>query len=230
MKICGFQKLSMVDVPGKLAATIFTGGCNLRCPFCHNAPLVTGVAQQPNIPVQDVLNFLETRKGLLDAVCVSGGEPLLQNDVGDFIRTIRDMGFFVKLDTNGTYPDQLANLMADGLIDSVAMDIKNRLEKYPLTVGVPQFDTRPIEESVNILMQGSIPFEFRTTVVREFHQDSDFESIGHWLDGAPVYILQNFVDSGHLIQSDLHGVSPEEMERFRTIAAPYFGSAELRGL
>lgn len=230
MQICGYQKLSMVDVPGKLAATIFTGGCNLRCPFCHNAPLVTGVAQQPDVPVQEVLDFLETRRGLLDAVCVSGGEPLLQNDVADFIRAVRDMGFFVKLDTNGTYPDQLANLLADGLVDSVAMDIKNRLEKYPLTVGLPQFDTRPVEESVNFLMHGSVPYEFRTTVVREFHQETDFSAIGRWLEGAPVYVLQNFVDSGHLIQSGLHGVTPEEMERFRAIAAPHFGSAELRGL
>ena len=166
MYICGLQKLAMVDYPGKIAATVFTGGCNLRCPFCHNALLVTRLSETPEIPQSEVLDFLRSRKGLLDGVVLSGGEPLMQPDAADFLRSVRDLGFAVKLDTNGCYPDRLASLLEEGLVDYVAMDIKNCREKYGETVGIPNFDTAPVEESVRLLRSSGVEYEFRTTLVR----------------------------------------------------------------
>lgn len=227
MRICGLQKLSLLDYPEKLAATVFTGGCNLRCPFCHNALLVTGEAE--TLPTDEVLAFLKTRRGLLDGVCLTGGEPLLQDDLRELVIRIRDLGFAVKLDTNGTFPERLDSLLRDGLLDYVAMDIKNSLPKYPATVGLPRFPTAPVEESVRILRQGTVPYEFRTTLVREFHTEDDLLSIVSWLEGSPRYYLQTFVDSGGLILPGLHGFSPEEMQHFAEIARPYFGIAEVRG-
>lgn len=230
MHIGGLQKLAMVDYPGKLAATIFTAGCNLRCPFCHNAPLVTHTEQAETLSEGDVLAFLSSRKGLLDGVVLSGGEPLLQDGVADLLRAIRTLGFSVKLDTNGCYPERLAALLKEGLVDYVAMDIKNCLPKYPMTVGLRNFDTAPIEQSVTLLRQGSVAYEFRTTAIREFHTAADFLAIAHWLEGAPRYFIQNFVDSGNLVGENVHGFSPEELQRFASPLSPYFGQVELRGI
>ena len=157
MLIYGLQKLSLLDFPGKLAATVFTGGCNLRCPFCHNASLVTRFSEYERISEEEVLSFLEKRKGLLDGVCITGGEPLLQEDLAEFIIKIRAMGFLVKLDTNGCLPDKLDSLIRRSLVDYVAMDIKNSFDKYPLTVGTPDFDPTPVFKSAELLMSGSIP-------------------------------------------------------------------------
>ena len=206
MLICGLQKLSLLDYPEKLAATIFTGGCNMRCPFCHNALLVTRVSESETIDESEILNFLKKRTGLLDGVCITGGEPRLQNDLADFIIEIRKLGFLIKLDTNGTFPEKLAALLDMGLIDYVAMDIKNSPEKYPLTVGLPNFDSAPVFESAAILMNSPVPYEFRTTLVRELHTFDDIETIGRVLSGAKSYYLQNFEDSGDLVGS--LGVSP----------------------
>ena len=230
MRICGLQKLSMVDYPDKLAATVFTGGCDLRCPFCHNAPLVTRVAESPVLSAEEVLTFLKSRRGLLDGVVLSGGEPLLQPDAAEFLEAVRDLGFSVKLDTNGCHPEALADILERGLADYVAMDIKNRREKYALTVGVPDFDLTPVEESVKLLRLGPVPFEFRTTVVREFHTADDIRAIGEWLEGSPRYVLQKFVDSGDLVGSGCHGLEDAEMRALRAVAVPWFQSAELRGV
>ena len=229
MYICGLQKLAMVDYPGKIAATVFTGGCNLRCPFCHNALLVTRLNETPQTPQEEVLDFLRNRKGLLDGVVLSGGEPLMQPDAAEFLRLVRDLGFAVKLDTNGCYPDRLATLLEEGLVDYVAMDIKNCREKYAETVGIPGFDTAPVEESVRILRSAGVEYEFRTTLVREMHHPQDMVAIGQWVGGAPNYYLQNFEDSGNLIKSGLSGFTPLELQDFAALAAPFFGRVTVRG-
>ena len=230
VRIHGLQKLAMVDYPGKLAATVFTGGCDLRCPFCHNALLVTRLAETPEIPEGEVLDFLKRRRGLLDGVVLSGGEPLLQPDAADFLQKVRDLGFAVKLDTNGTHPDRLADILDRGLADYVAMDIKNRREKYAETVGVPGFDTAPVEESVRLLTRSGVDHEFRTTLVRELHTAEDLDAIAAWLEGAPKYFLQNFVDSGNLIGQGHHGFTPQELHGFADRMRPHFGSVALRGV
>ena len=182
MKICGLQKLAMVDFPDKLAATVFTGGCNLRCPFCHNALLVTRLAENPESHTEEeILAFLASRRRLLDGVVLSGGEPLLQEGVEDFLRAVRELGFAVKLDTNGCYPERLAGILEAGLVDYVAMDIKNCLPKYPMTVGLRDFDTTPIQESVALLRGSGVDFEFRTTVMRPYHTPADIEAVARWL-------------------------------------------------
>ena len=231
MRICGLQKLAMVDFPGKLAATVFTGGGNLRCPFCHNALLVNRLAENPEThSVDEVLDFLKKRKGFLDGVVLSGGEPLLAGGAADFLAAVKAMGFAVKLDTNGCYPDRLKEILDRGLVDYVAMDIKNCREKYAETVGIPGFDTVPVEESVRLLQTGGVDFEFRTTVVKEFHTAQDFVSIGQWLAGSPRYFLQQFVDSGDLVGTGCTAVEPLQLKEFADLTRPFFGSVELRGI
>ena len=230
MHIHGLQKLAMVDYPGKLAATVFTGGCDLRCPFCHNALLVTRLAETPEIPEEEVLAFLATRRGLLDGVVLTGGEPLLQPDAADFLRQVRDLGFAVKLDTNGCHPAALADILDQGLADYVAMDVKNSPRRYGETVGVPDFDLAPVEESVRLLQRSAVDHEFRTTLVRELHSEADLDAIAAWLEGAPKYFLQNFVDSGNLIGQGYHGFSLEELRAFAERMRPHFGAVELRGV
>lgn len=230
MYLCGLQKLSMVDYPGKLAATVFTGGCNLRCPFCHNALLVTRLDETPELGEEAVLSFLATRTKLLDGVVLSGGEPLLQPDAADFLRKIRQMGFAVKLDTNGFFPDRLSAILEEGLVDYVAMDIKNAPEKYPITCGIPGLDTAPVAESVKLLRQSGVDFEFRTTLVREFHTPEDLLAIGRWLEGSPRYFLQAFVDSGNLVGSGCSPFTPQEMRDFTQLLRPFFREVSLRGV
>ena len=230
MRILGLQKLSLVDFPGKVAATVFTGGCNLRCPFCHNAPLVLPGRGTEELAAGAVLDFLASRRWLLDGMVLSGGEPLLQPDAADFLAEVKAMGFSVKLDTNGCHPDALADILDRRLADYVAMDIKNSLEKYPWTVGVPGFDTAPVERSARLLMEGPADYEFRTTLVRPFHEVGDMETIGRWLRGARRYYLQAFVDSGDLVGGGCAPFTPEEMEGFLQAARPFFQSAALRGL
>ena len=230
MRILGLQKLSLLDFPGKVAATVFTGGCNLRCPFCHNAPLVLPGRGASALDAGAVLDFLASRRGLLDGVVLSGGEPLLQPDAADFLAEVKAMGFSVKLDTNGCHPDALADILDRRLADYVAMDIKNSLEKYPWTVGVPGFDTAPVERSARLLMEGPADYEFRTTLVRPFHEVGDMETIGRWLRGARRYYLQAFVDSGDLVGGGCAPFTPEEMEGFLQAARPFFQSVALRGL
>jgi pyruvate formate lyase activating enzyme len=229
LKICGLQKLSMVDYPGKLAATVFTGGCNLRCPFCHNALLVTRLTESPVLDENEVLQFLASRRGLLDGMVLSGGEPLLQAGAVDFLEKVRKLGFFIKVDTNGCYPWVLAEILRLGLADYVAMDIKNRPEKYAETVGIPGFSLDHIEKSIQLLRSSGVDHEFRTTVVREFHTADDIAAIAQWLGEAPAYYLQNFEDSGNLISHGLHGFSLDELQILSNSAKKHLKSVFIRG-
>ena len=229
MKIGGLQKLTLLDFPGRCACTVFTVGCNLRCPFCHNAPLVTG--QEPALIGEDeILSLLKKRQGVLDGVCFTGGEPLLQPDLAALIREIRALGFAVKLDTNGTLPDRLQALLDEGLLDYVAMDIKNSPERYAETVGVPGFDVTNIDRSIRILQNGNVPFEFRTTVVKELHTPKDFQQIAEWIAGAEPYFLQQFVDSGDLIEGGFSACSKAEMEGFLPLISPKVPRVAIRGV
>ena len=230
MRICGLQKLSMVDFPGKLAATVFTGGCNLRCPFCHNALLVTHVDENPQLEVSQILAFLKTRKGLLDGVVLSGGEPLLQHGAAEFLAAVRELGFAVKLDTNGFFPDALGDILERGLVDYVAMDIKNSREKYALTCGLPQVDLGKVDASIDLLRQSGVDHEFRTTVVRELHTQNDMASIGAWIAGSQRYFLQKFVDSGNLIGSGFHCYEKVQMELLADTVRPFVPQVKLRGV
>ena len=230
MKIAGFQKLTLLDFPGKTACTVFTWGCNLRCPFCHNAGLVTEPLTD-SVTTDELYAFLRKRVGLLDGVCVTGGEPLLQPDLPDFLLPIRDMGYAVKLDTNGTNPEKLRELCESGLIDMVAMDIKNCPEKYAATAGTERISIDAVHRSVRYLMQqGKIPYEFRTTVVRQYHTAEDFAAIGKWIHGADAYFLQNFRNTGHLIDNSVSGFTPSEMRQFLEIVRKDVPNAALRGI
>ncbi len=229
MRICGLQKLSMVDYPGKLAATVFTGGCNLRCPFCHNALLVTRLSESPTIAEEEVLSFLASRRGLLDGMVLSGGEPLMHPDAADFLEKVRKLGFSIKVDTNGCYPDALESILDRGLADYVAMDIKNCPKKYAETVGILEFPMGNVEKSLSLLRRSGIPYELRTTVVRQFHTAADLEAIGKWLGDVPAYYLQNFEDSGNLIQKGLTGFSTEEMQHLAESARKHLKSVTIRG-
>ncbi len=230
MNISGFQKLTLLDFPGKVASTIFTTGCQLRCPFCHNASLVTHIDTQAYLDPEEILSYLKKRKGVLDGVCVTGGEPLLQPDLPDFLREIRQIGLAVKLDTNGACPERLKSIVDEGLVDYVAMDIKNALSRYPETVGITGFDTAPIEQSIRFLMTAGIDYEFRTTVVKEFHTIEDIADIAAMISGARQYWLQGFVDSGDLIGTALHAVSETDMQEMCKRAAYFVPNTKIRGI
>ena len=229
MKIQGLQKLTLLDYPEKVACTVFTAGCNFRCPFCHNASLVTNIPAESEWTEEKFFDFLKKRQGMLEGVCITGGEPLLQSDIEPFIRRIRELGFLVKLDTNGSFPDKLKDLVSKNLIDYVAMDIKNSQESYGITAGMDERFLEPVKESVEFLKNGDIPFEFRTTVVRHFHTEEEFERIGKWISGAEKYYLQKFKNSGDLINSHMQGCTNEEMEKFLQIAKKYVPSTQVRG-
>ena len=222
--------MTLLDFPGKVACTVFTGGCNFRCPFCHNALLVTKLPEKPDYTEDEILSFLEKRIGLLDGVAITGGEPLLNPDIGDFIRKIRDMGYAVKLDTNGSFPERLKAIVSEGLVDYVAMDIKNRREKYAETVGLKNLDLSKIEESVEFLKSGAVDYEFRTTVVKQFHTVEDIRAAAEWISGAKRYFLQNFVDSGELICEEVCGVDKETMLKMKSVAADFVPQTEIRGI
>ncbi len=228
--INGLSKLTLLDFPGRTAATVFLSGCNFRCPFCHNAPLVTELEGAQHISYAELEAFLKKRAGLLDGVAVTGGEPTLRPELPDLLRLIRRYGYEIKLDTNGTRPDVLASLIDEGLVDYVAMDIKNSREKYPATVGCKTVDMAAIERSVGMLREVRVEHEFRTTVVSGLHTDADMEDIGRWLCGEKRYFLQNFVDSGALIVPGTKGVSHDDMRRYLDIVRKYIPSAELRGM
>ena len=222
--------MTLLDFPGKVACTVFTGGCNFRCPFCHNALLVTKLPEKPDYTEDEILSFLEKRIGLLDGVAITGGEPLLNPDIGDFIRKIRDMGYAVKLDTNGSFPERLKAIVSEGLVDYVAMDIKNRREKYADTIGIKSLDLSKIEESVEFLKSGAVDYEFRTTVVKQFHTVEDIRAAAEWISGAKRYFLQNFVDSGELICEEVCGVDKETMLKMKSAAADFVPQTEIRGI
>ncbi len=211
MKINGFQKLTLLDYPEKMACIIFTTGCNFRCPFCHNASLVTHIDDSLTYTEEEIFSYLEKRRGLLEGVCISGGEPLLQPDIEEFIVKVKELGYLVKLDTNGSFPDKLIALVNKGLVDYVAMDIKNCKEKYSQTAGVSNFKIEDIEKSVGFLLKGTVGYEFRTTVAEGLHTVEDIEKIADWLSGAKKYFLQNFTDSGDIIGEKMAPLKKEKI-------------------
>ncbi len=230
MLILGFQKMSLLDYPGKVAATVFTGGCNFRCPFCHNSGLVTDIRLQEAYDTEDVLAYLKARRGLLDGVAVTGGEPLLQKDIEEFLMAVKSLGYPVKLDTNGSYPDKLREVCEKKLVDYVAMDIKNTMEMYGKTVGIDDFDTAPILESIRFLHSGAVDYEFRTTVVLPHHTVNRIEQMAKTIAPAPRYFLQRFTDSGHLIApGGLSAADDETMENMAENAREYIPCVEIRG-
>lgn len=231
MLISGLQKLTLLDYPGLVACTVFTGGCNLRCPFCHNSSLVLLERLAQDTDMETVLAFLHKRRGTLDGVAVTGGEPLLQKDIDSFLREVRSLGYKIKLDTNGTFPDKLISIVEAGLVDRVAMDIKNSPARYAETVGVPGLDLVPIEKSKSFLMQGRVDYEFRTTVVKGLHTAEDIRALAAWIAGAKEYYLQQFKDSGDVLLPD--GLAPydeKEMNALKLVAAEYVPSAQVRGI
>lgn len=230
MIIKGFAKLTLLDYPGKVACTVFTGGCNFRCPFCHNASLAVRAGEVDSIPEEEVFDLLRKRRGVLDGVCVTGGEPLMHGDaLEDFIRRVKELGYSVKLDTNGSYPERLKELIEKGLVDKVAMDIKNSPERYGETAGLESFDMSPILASIDILKNSGIDYEFRTTVVNELHSSEDLEKIGRMIEGAKAYYLQAFVDSGDLIGTGMSAPSNEKMAEFLKISRKYIENSHIRG-
>ncbi|MBR4458815.1 MAG: anaerobic ribonucleoside-triphosphate reductase activating protein [Clostridia bacterium] len=230
MKLHGLQKMTLLDFPGRVACTVFLGGCDFRCPFCHNYGLVDGTAS-PVMDDAEFFRFLEGRRGLLDGVAVTGGEPCLHPDLPDFLRRVRAMGFGVKLDTNGAHPAMLGTLIREGLADYVAMDIKNSPDKYAMTCGLTEIDLAPVRESVRILLRGDTAYEFRTTVVDELHESEDFTAIGRWIAGAARYYLQCFADRDSVPFGNLHAPSADKLrlcaERARSAG---LASVELRGV
>jgi pyruvate formate lyase activating enzyme len=248
MKIQGLQKLTLLDYPGRIACTVFLGGCNFRCPFCHNGGLALGGDSDGIMSVEELLAFLDSRRGRLQAVCISGGEPTLHPDLPALIGEIKSRGFEVKLDTNGTNPEMLSLLIADGLVDYVAMDIKNSLEKYEMTAGVnvksgvqnaecrvnAEFKIQNAELinkvkcSAELLMKGAVDFEFRTTLVKELHTADDLEAIGKWLSGGEKYFLQTYRDEGDLLVGGFTAFSPEETGELLAVLRAYIPSAEIR--
>jgi pyruvate formate lyase activating enzyme len=225
----GFQKMTLLDFPGKVACTLFAGGCNLRCPFCHNASLVLGGSIESH-PEEEILDYLKKRKGLLDGVCITGGEPLLRPDIKEFICKVKELGYAVKLDTNGCFPEKLRQLIDDGILDYVAMDVKNCISKYGETVGIENFDTAPIEESIDLLLGGKVDFEFRTTIVSPLHTVTDIEELARRIKGTKKYFLQNFVDSGDLIGDGMTAHDPAVLNEMLKAAQKYIPEAKLRGV
>lgn len=231
MLFAGLQKLTLLDYPGHVACTLFTQGCNLRCPYCHNAPLLDALHAPDNALLSDdALLFLHKRRGTLDGVCITGGEPLMHEELRDFIQRVRDMGFLVKLDTNGFYPDRLRRLMDDGLLSMVAMDIKNSPAHYGKTVGIPHIDIMPMRESAALLRENKIPFEFRTTLTEELHTEEDMEAIGQWLQSDAPYFLQSYRETDNVLHKGMHAPSREKLESFLHILRPYLPNTSLRGL
>ena len=234
MKIQGLQKLTLLDYPGRIACTVFLGGCNFRCPFCHNGGLALGGDSDGIMSVEELLAFLDSRRGRLQAVCISGGEPTLRPDLPALIGEIKSRGFEVKLDTNGTNPEMLSLLIADGLVDYVAMDIKNSPDKYALTTGLisnSEFQIsnfNAVRESAALLMKGRVDFEFRTTLVKELHTADDLEAIGKWLSGGEKYFLQTYRDEGDLLVGGFTAFSPEETGELLAVLKAYIPSAEIR--
>ena len=227
MHIAGLQKLSLLDYPGKVACTVFLSGCSLHCPYCHNAELISPQASGEEISQTRLMEFLDLRKGKIDGVCISGGEPTLCSGLPELMKAIRKKGFSVKLDTNGTNPEVLKQLIDKNLIDYVAMDIKNSRIRYHETCGaevLPQ-----IEKSVQLLMNGNIDYEFRTTVCKPLHTLNDMKDIGLWLKGAKRYFIQQFVGSGNVPDKSLSPFSPEELKQLKNAVLPYIPNTRVRG-
>lgn len=230
IRFYGLQKLTLLDYPGNMAATVFTGGCNFRCPFCHNRSLVFLNENETEILSDDIMEYVSMRNKVLDGVCITGGEPLLHPGLKDFINKIKNLGLKVKLDTNGSNFNGLKTLVEEKLVDYVAMDIKNSPNKYCQTIGMTDFDLSEVEKTKNYLLENHVDYEFRTTVVKQFHEVQDFEEIGKWIKGAKRYFLQNFEDHGTCIQEGLSEVAQEDLEKMKEKVAPYVEYVQIRGI
>ena len=235
MNIAGLQKMTLLDFPGKVACTVFFQGCNFRCPFCHNSGLLSGQGQ-PLMSDEELLAFLEKRKGLLDGVCITGGEPTLQPQLMELMRRIKELGYAIKLDTNGSRPDVVKALAAENLIDYVAMDIKNSPHRYGETTGVPGISLGKLEETMQFLLNGTLDYEFRTTVVAEFHDDDSIAAMGQWLAGlsphgtAKRLFLQPYRDCDSVLQQGLHAPEAEKLRAWASLLEPYAESITIRGV
>ena len=229
MKIHGLQKMTLLDFPGKVACTVFLSGCDMRCPFCHNAELIDGTAPAV-MEEEELLAFLKKRTGLLEGVAITGGEPLLRDDTIVLMEKIRDLGYPVKLDTNGTHPDRLRKILDRELAAYVAMDIKNSPDRYAVTAGLEKLDLAPVRESVSLLMEGRTDYEFRTTVVAELHDGDSFRGIGEWIRGARRYYLQKFTDRDTVPFGGFHAPEDAKMLEYAAIAREYVPSVVIRGM
>ena len=230
MTFGGFQKLTLLDYPGKVACTLFTKGCNFRCPFCHNALLVDG-NESESFDGEDVLKYLKKRQGVLEGVCISGGEPLMQPEIEDFMCRVKELGYFIKLDTNGSYPEKLKHLVQRGVVDYVAMDVKNSMEKYGETTGVSEINTGKIKESIEFLLEGRVDYEFRTTVAEGLHTVEDIKALTQYIVGAKKYFLQNFMDSGNILgeEKNLAPVPENTLTAMLEAARTNVPDAKIRG-
>ena len=231
--ICGLQKMTLLDFPGKIACTVFLGGCNFRCPFCHNSELFMG-KQEKLMEDEEFFQFLSTRKGLLDGVCVTGGEPTLYKDLPEFLRRIKEMGFLVKLDSNGYRPDKVKALVEAGLVDYIAMDVKNSPAMYAQTVGLEKVDLDTLEETLRFLIDGELDYELRTTLVEQLHTAASIQDMGAWLGGLvpgkrpKKLFLQSFVDRDTVLFSGLSAPEKETTETFAKILMPFADSVTVR--
>ncbi|MDO4982536.1 MAG: anaerobic ribonucleoside-triphosphate reductase activating protein [Eubacteriales bacterium] len=231
MFISGLQKLTLLDYPGRVACTVFTAGCNFRCPFCHNAPLVLPELLREDFTEDDVLAFLKKRRGILDGVAITGGEPLLHSGIDDFLKKVRELGYSIKLDTNGSFPDHLVRIVEAGLADRVAMDIKNAPALYGRTTDIENFDISKVEASKNYLLEGHIDYEFRTTVVKGLHTEESLIGAAQWIEGAKEYYLQQFKNSGNVINTDgLSAFDENEMHALADKVRVYVPSVQIRGI
>lgn len=226
----GFQKLTLLDFPGKTACTVFTAGCNFRCPFCHNASLVVGHEHKESYTDEDILSYLKKRKGILDGVCITGGEPLINKRLDVFMRSVKDEGFLVKLDTNGSFPDRLLKVIEDGLVDYVAMDIKASEKNYARATGLKEVDFNAIKKSIYILKNSGTAHEFRTTAIKGIHTPEEIVKIIDIIGTDSDYYIQNFVDSGDLIEKETYGLTPPEMHELLNTAQGLTMRANLRGI
>ena len=235
MKIHGISGLSLLDYPGRMACTIFTGHCNYRCPFCHNAGLVLNPDSEPVIPEERVFELLEKRKGKLEGVAITGGEPTLCSDLADFCGRVKEKGLLVKLDTNGSNPELVKKLIEEEKVDYIAMDIKAGPDNYAKAIGLKNFDMGKVFECTDLIMKAGndkkIDYEFRTTVVGGIHTEKDFEKIGRWLKGAKAYFLQGYRESDNqLAPAGLFTVPAGTVEKYRNILLPYIPDTALRGI
>lgn len=230
VKVHGFNKLTLLDYPGRLACTIFLGHCNFRCPFCHNAGLVLDPENEPVIPIEEILGTLKKREGILDGVCITGGEPTVHKKLPEFIQQIKKMDYSVKLDTNGTNPQMVREMVKAGLLDYVAMDIKNSPDKYGETAGIARVDLEAVNETVEFLKSGKVDYEFRTTVTRELHKKEDFLKIRKWLSGSRRYFLQAYKESEQVIRPVYSSYSREQLENFRQLLLEEISQVEIRGI
>lgn len=229
MDIFGLEKLSLVDYDGFVAATVFTAKCNFRCGFCHNAALVLDYNNISEIPENEILSYLKKRKGILEGLCITGGEPTLNADLPEFIKKVKDIGYSVKVDTNGTNPDMVKLLVREKLADYFAVDIKNDKDNYAEIIGFNTFDTSKVEKTVEFLLSGKTRYEFRTTLIAEYHKAENIKTIGEWIKGADKYFMQKFKSGDNCISQNLSPVPTETAKEFAEIIRPFVKHVDLRG-